>query len=536
MAHRLSMDKVQAIQHLRSLGWSLRRIAESLGVDRKAVRRHLRLPDAKGTQAPTGEAPTGSPISKGTQAPTGSDEIDEAAVEEAPTGGRAAPPRPGRSECEPFRETILEMLRGGLHARRVYQDLVADHGFAGRYWSVRRFVRTLRRTSEPPFRRIEVEPGEEAQIDFGVGAKYTDHEGRRRKCHVLRVVLSHSRKGYSEVVPRQTTECFIRALENAFHHFGGVPRTLNIDNLRAAVTKADWYDPELNRKVLSFCEHYGTVMLPCRPRTPRHKGKVERGIDYVQENALRGRVFESLAAENEALLRWETTVADTRIHGTTKRHVGRHFLEVERTALRALPPSRFPFFKEGRRKVGRDGHVEVEGAYYSLPPEYLGRTVWARWDSRLVRLFDHEWRQVAVHVRVERGRFSTPRAHIASEKISGVERGAAYLLGKAGEIGPLTARWAESMLTSRGVAGVRVLLGLLSLAKRHPEERIERACDLAWRQQLDRLRSIRALLARDVEPPRQELMFELTEDHPLIRPLSEYQRIVHNAIQEGAGQ
>ncbi|MBK8915102.1 MAG: transposase [Phycisphaerales bacterium] len=94
-------------------------------------------------------------------------------------------------------------------------------------------------------------------------------------------------QGYSEVVERQTTDNFIRCLENAFQHFGGVPRMLVIDNLKAAVTKADWFDPELNPKLQAFAEHCGTVIVPTRPYTPRHKGKVERGVDYVQENAQR---------------------------------------------------------------------------------------------------------------------------------------------------------------------------------------------------------------------------------------------------------
>lgn len=295
---------------------------------------------------------------------------------------------------------------------------------------------------------------------------------------------------------QQTTEHFIRALENAFLHFGGVPRTLVIDNLRAAVTRADWFEPELNRKVVSFCEHYGTTILPCRPRMPRHKGKVERGVDYVQENALRGRTFESLAAQNAALLRWETTVADTRIHGTTKRHVGKCFLEVEKTALSFLPQERFPCFEEGRRKVHRDGHVEIAGAYYSLPPEYVTREVWARWDLRVVRLFNSRWEQIAMHARVEAGRFATNTSHIASEKITGVERGTAFLLGRVGLIGPHSARWAQAMLTHRGIAGVRILQGLVGLTCKHTSEELETACDLAWRHQAYHLRVVRKLLER----------------------------------------
>ena len=90
-------------------------------------------------------------------------------------------------------------------------------------------------------------------------------------------------------------------LEGAFRHFGGVPRRLVLDNLKPAVKKADWFDPEINPKVRSFGEHYGTVFLPTPPYTPRHKGKVERGVDYVQENALRGRSFPGLEEQDRSL-------------------------------------------------------------------------------------------------------------------------------------------------------------------------------------------------------------------------------------------
>ena len=134
----------------------------------------------------------------------------------------------------------------------------------------------------------------------------------------------------------------ILCLENAFRHFGGVPKTIVPDNLKAAVIKADWYDPDLNPKLRSFCEHYSCALLPTKPRTPWHKGKVERGVDYVQENALKGRTFSSLREQNEHLLNWESVVADTRIHGTTKKQVLKVFEEHERPALQPLPLERFP--------------------------------------------------------------------------------------------------------------------------------------------------------------------------------------------------
>jgi hypothetical protein len=396
---------------------------------------------------------------------------------------------------------------------------------------VRRFLARLGRKQELPFRRMECGPGEEAQVDFGRGATLVDADGSRRYPHVFRIVLSYSRKGYSEAVLRQNTENFLRCLENAFVYFGGVPQRIVLDNLKAAVTQADWFDPELNPKARSFAQHYGTVFLPTKPRMPRHKGKVERGVGYVQGNALKARTFASLAEENQFLLEWEQTVADVRVHGTTRRPVGKTFVQVERPALLPLPVARFPCFSEGRRHVNRDGHIEVERAYYSVPPEYLARPVWVRWDSRLVRIFNLKMEQIAMHAKREPGRFSTNERHIASEKITGVERGTTWLLQRVRLIGPQATRWAEAMLQERGVEGVRVLQGLLSLTKRHRSEQLEHACELAYSYGAYRLRTLRQLIDRDL-PKQQEFAF--MDEHPLIRPLSEYRQFVHDAFQKGA--
>jgi hypothetical protein len=301
-----------------------------------------------------------------------------------------------------------------------------------------------------------------------------------------------------------------------------------LDNLHAAVSKADWFDPELNPKMRAFGSHYGIAVLPTKPYTPRHKGKVERGIDCVQENALKSRTFTSLDEQNCFLLDWEKSVADTRIHGTTRQQVGARFA-AERAALQPLPLERSPCFQEARRVVHRDGHIEIGRAYYSVPPEYLSRRVWARWDGRLVRVFNDKWEQIAVHARHEPGRFSTATQHIASRKISGVERGAAWLLGQVRRLGPHSLRWAEAMIAARGVEGVRVLQGLLSLAHRHPADAIERACDVASSHGAYQLRTLRALLERAA--PRQEQL-PFLEEHALIRPLSDYGQFVHDSFQK----
>jgi transposase len=512
MANRLKMALQNAIIALWKRGWSYRRIARELDVHRDTVSGHVR--HVAGESKPA--------IST---AGSGGSEVSKAAISTAGFPGR-------RSHCELYRELIDEKLEAGLSAQRIYQDLRHEHGFTASYESVKRFVARLGKVNNLPFRRMEREPGMEAQVDFGKGAPIHSPDGRRRRSHVLRPVLSCSRKGYSEAVFRQTTENFIRCLEDAFWDWGGVPATLVIDNLRAAVSNPDWFDPELNPKMESFCRHYGTVILPARPYMARHKGKVERGIGYVKDNALKGRVFKSLEEQNQFLQHWERQVADKRIHGTTRKQVEKVFEEIERPALLPLPRERFPYFKEAQRRVHRDGHVEVEKAYYSVPPEYVGREVWVRWDSRILRVFNTRFEEIGVHAKKEPGRFSTAPAHIASEKISAVERGATALLRRTTLIGPNACKWAETMLEARGVRGVRVLQGLLSLVRKYEAGEVDRACECALSYGAFRLKSLRTLLKRS---QKQESL-EFIDEHPVIRGMAEYGRLVRVSFSEEGGK
>lgn len=538
MSNRLSMAQTQAIQALAATGQSNRAISRALGVDRGTVAKTLSQIQ---NQPPIWEAPTGSgDVPTGFQdvdhvEQTGLTQVAESDVETCSPGipanststtVDAETPVGSRSECDAWREDIIRKLEQGLTSQRIWQDLVDEYGFAAKYHSVRRYVSKLQKKTPQLVRRMEVAAGAEAQVDFGTGAwiTFTDAatgKTSRRRSWVFRIVLSHSRKAYSEAVFHQNAEAFIGALENSFRYFGGVPKTLVIDNLKAAVKQADWYDPEIHPKLQSFAQHYGTVFLPTKPYTPEHKGKVEAGVKYVKNNGLKGHEFTSLDAENKHLLEWEDRVADTRLHGTTKRQVRQHFEEIERPALLALPVERFPSFHEGRRSVNRDGHCEVAKAYYSAPPEFVGRDVWVRWDSRLVRLFNEKWEQVAVHARAEPGRFKTDSNHIPKKRVSCIERGANALLKELAIVGNGVKDWSEAMLQARGVEGIRVLQGLKALASKHDATALNAACETAMSYGALRLRTIRKLLETSNEVKLQT-QFDFLEEHPVIRPLSDY--------------
>jgi len=595
MANEIKMEQHQAIIGLWRQGWSYRRIAAELHIDRETVSRHVKaLGGLAGPGPTTPPAPDGSnatiliagstglaaggsdgerlcpaepgggtvtgaiesnatiPIAGSAGLATGGSDGDHLSPAEAGLavasgagGANATTSIAGsalgqanssdsaagrRSLSASFRAVIIEGLDKGLTAQRIWQDLRDVHEFTGGYLSVQRFVRRLREATPLPFRRMECEPGAEAQVDFGKGAPLVRANGKPSRPHLFRIVLSHSRKAYSEVVPRQTTELFLRCIENAFWYFGGVPRTLVPDNLKAAVLNADWFDPELNPKIVAFCEHYGTVLLPTRPRTPRHKGKIERGVGYAQSNAVKGRTFASLAEQNAFLQEWESNIADTRIHGTTRQQVAAAFAR-EKPALLPLPAGRFPCFQEARRIVNRDGHVEVAKAFYSAPPEFVGRTLWARWDAQTVRLFDEQLKQVAIHARREPGQFATAASHIAPAKRSGLERGAASWLASVHRIGAHAGEWGQAVLQQRGVPGTRVLMGLVSLTGTYSAQTIDRACRVAVSHGAYHLQVIRKLLKRS-EPVAEQQMLPFIDEHEVIRPLSEYGKLVETAFDQ----
>jgi transposase len=502
--NQLAVSLQHSIATLAAKGWSSRKIARELGVDRETVHRYRPAPDSKPAIPPTGS-------------------VDAADSKPAivPAGSKTGRP----SQCEPFSAVIEAALLAGLSAQRIYQDLVTERQFTGGYDAVKRFVRRWSQRTEPPFRRMECAPGQELQVDFGLGA-WVLEAGKRRRPHLFRAVLSHSRKAYSEVVWRQTTESFLRCLENAFRYFAGVPATVVIDNLKAGVLQADWYDPELNPKLEEFARHYGTVILPTKPAMPRHKGKVESGVKYAQNNAVKGRSFESLTAQNSFLLDWERNVADTRIHGTTRRQVGKIFEAVERPALQPLPASLFPVFEEARRTVHRDGHVEFKKAYYSAPPEYVGRQVWVRQETRLLRIYNSRREQIALHALAEPGKFTTDPAHLHSRKRHIIERGADHLLDRCRRIGPLSGTWAEAMHQTRGPQSLRVMQGLLQLAEKHSAAELEKAAAVATHHGTWRLRDLKRLLAL----PGNVVQMDFLESHPLIRSLEAY-RIELNSNQ-----
>jgi transposase len=433
---------------------------------------------------------------------------------------RWAPGRaPSASACEPYRELIERSLSLGRNAMAIWQDLVDDHGFRSSYASVKRFVGKLR-DSVPVEARVVIHtaPGEEAQADYGDGPMVRDRAtGKYKRTRLFVLTLGYSRKSVRLLVWKSSTQTWAELHEQAFRRLGGAVRVMVLDNLREGVVTPDIYDPTLNPLYRDVLAYYGAVALPCRVRNPDRKGKVESGVGHAQMTPLRGLRFEGLEQAQAYLDRWEERWADTRIHGTTKRQVAAMFAE-EKPSLLPLPLEPFRFYRFGERTVNLDGAVEVEAAYYGAPPGWIGRKVQVQWDGLHVRiLHPTTGRLLREHLRTRRGCHRIEERDRSSRTPQTTEA----LLRRAHFAGTHIGTLCEQIHRTDGPPGVRRILGVLSLAKKHGVAVVEDAAQAALEVGAPSYRFVRRYLER-----RPSLPVTLRQVDPLIRQLTLYRDLI----------
>jgi len=297
-----------------------------------------------------------------------------------------------------------------------------------------------------------------------------------------------------------------------------VPAVVRLDNLKSGVLRACFYDPDLNEVYAAFARHWNFTPLPIQPRRPQENGKQERSGGYVKGNALKGHRFDSLEVHNAHLQHWNRTIARLRIHGTTRRQVWTHFVEVERAALRPLAADPFPIFSCGERTVHPDGHVEVDGSYYPVPVRLLGDLVRVQWDAHLVRVY-HRDALVMVHAHVPAGHYAPMPGQRTPEATTRQQAFIAQLLGRCARVGGPLQQWAAAALEDRGVRAIRLIQGVLGLTRTLPREAVLRAATTALTHRLFRYQQL-ARLATHAAPAQPSL--PLVADDPSIRPLTDY--------------
>src|SRR2546426_283676 len=527
MSNVLGDNKQQQVLALGRLGWSLRRIEEAPAVRGETASAYLKAAGipVRGRGGRPGVWPP-KPATTGevSTAPAPPKPATTATVSTDP--GLPSPPgrAPSASACEPYYELIIEALGHGRNAVAIWQDLVDDHGFAARYASVRRFVLRLRGRAPAEARVvITTAPGEEGQVDYGDGGPMVRDRstGKYRRTRLFVLTLGCSRKSVRLLVWRSSAQIWAQLHERAFRRLGGTVRVIVLDNLKEGVLTPDIYDPALNPLYRDVLAHYGVVALPCRVGDPDRKGKVEAGVGHAQKTPLKGLRFESLDEAQAYLDQWELRWADTRIHGTTKRQVAAMFAE-EKPSLLPLPIEPFRYYQYGDRTVHLDGCIEVEAAYYSLPPGWIGKLVKAQWDGLHVRILHPGTHQLLrEHVRQQRG---LHRIRI-EDNPKKTPSSTAQLLARAARAGSHIGTFCEAIHRHQGELGVRRILGVLSLAKKFGVSATDDACAAALELGIHEYRFIRRYLERQPQ-------LTLRQVDPLIRELIQYRDLINLKTQE----
>lgn len=481
-AERLQTMDIHAILRLVRAGKSNRYIADNLHIDRRTVANYRQIFHQQ--QLLTGDLPDLETLHHllAAQAP-------------AVTKGR-------RSSLTDWEEQITQLLEQGLKPRLIYQKLSADPEFTASESAVYRYVRHLRPKPVRATIRVETPPGQEGQVDFGkAGLLWDPIQQRLRPAWVFTMVLSWSRHMFVAFVFDQSSGTWLNCHRHAFEFFGGVAERLKIDNLKAAITKACFDDPQVQRAYAECAEHYGFRIDPCRPRTPQHKGKVERGgIAYVQTSLLpllpEGC---SLPEANARARQWVLTTAGQREHGTT--HVAPLVrFATEREKLLPLPPTAFIPSLWKRVTLHRDCYVVFEKSYYSAPFRLIGQTLQLRATPTQVELYNSDFHLVALHSRaVEPGTRRTITDHLPPEKVAGWQLERETLCLAAQNVGPATAKAVTLLLAERPLERSGMVQRILKLATLYSPERLEAACERGLYFDDVHYRTLKRILQRGLE-------------------------------------
>jgi transposase len=381
---------VQEIQELKTQGLSLRAISELTGYDRKTIRRYL----VAGNTAPV-------------------------------YGPRPSAP----SKLDLFKPYLEERMRAGVWNAQVLLRELRQKNYRGGYTILKDWLHPQREAAQVvAVRRFETAPGKQAQVDWGhLGSVW--HQGRQRKIWGFAMTLGYSRRMMAEAATDQKLGTLLRMHEAAFEEWQGVPEEILYDRMKTVWTGTDERGEIVwNTVFLDFARYWGFTPRLCRPYRAQTKGKIESGVKYIRRNflcGLQGREPGSLTDFNAQLREWVVTVANQRVHGTTREQV---LLRWDGDQFSLQPVNGrlpYPYVDDELRKVARDAYVSWQGSRYSVPWRYAGNPVWVRQRGADIEvLFGSE--RIAVHAQAERRhQVITRRDHH-----EGIPLGAASCSGK----------------------------------------------------------------------------------------------------------
>lgn len=513
-AERVTMRKIKDILRLKwACGLSNRQVAASCGVARSTVAETLYRAKAAGVSWPL-------PV-----------DLDETQLE-ARLYPSAPPPTSLPRAVPEWAALHQELTRKGVTLALLWQEYKAAHPNGYQYSRFCDLYGAWRASLDRCLRQ-EHRAGEKLFVDYaGQTVPVQDRRtGEIRQAQIFVAVWGASNYTYTEATWTQTLPDWIGAHVRAFAFFGGVPQLVVPDNLRAGVTKACRYEPELNPTYAALAHHYGVAVIPARVRKPRDKAKVEAGVLLVERwilARLRHQPFFSLAELNTALagcLDRLNTRPFKKLPGCRQAQ----FETVDRPALQPLPIEPYVYAEWRTARVNIDSHVEIEGHYYSVPSALVHRALDIRFTATTVECF-HKNQRVASHARsAERGRHTTVTAHLPSAHQRYLAWSPSRLIRWAETVGPATAAVVDTLLTRRRhpEQGYRSCLGVLRLAREYGPARLEAACHRAQVLEAFAYKSVQSILKTglDQQPipaPAPTVSLPLEHDH--LRGTTYYQQ------------
>ncbi len=431
------------------------------------------------------------------------DELDDAELEARLFPSAGLPPARARPLPD-WREVHRELRRTGVTLQLLWIEYRERHpdgyGYTQFVEHYRRWARHL-----DVVMRHDHRAGEKLFVDYpGATIPIVDPEtGEIRGAQLFVAALGASSYTYAEATASQALPDWCGAHVGAFEFYEGVPAILVPDNLKAGVTRADRYEPELNRTYAELAAHYGCAIIPARPFKPRDKAKAETSVLLATRwivAALRNRTFFSLAEANVAIrerLEWLNNRPFKKLPGSRRTM----YEELDRPALRPLPARRFEYAVWTRAKVNIDYHVEVDRHWYSVPYRLVGERAEVRLGATTVEVFVGG-RRVASHLRSQaRGRHTTDPGHMPESHRRHLEWSPSRIVRWASQTGPSTGALAAAILESRPhpEQGYRSCLGILRLGRRYGPERLEAACGRALAIGARSYRSVDSILKRGLD-------------------------------------
>jgi transposase len=502
---RIHMNHLRDLIRRLSVGESERRIARDMNLSRQTVGKYHKMARQAGYLDPGAMLP------------------DDATLQKKLGPG----PQPPKiiSSVEPFGEIVKTLRQQEVEMVAIWQRLKDDHGYRGSYSAIRRYVQHLEPQRREVYARVQTKPGEELQVDFGsVGPLFDPATGRIRPAYVFVATLGYSRHQYAELVFDQKVVTWIGLHRRALEYFGGVPVRVVPDNLKAAVLKVLVQDAVLGEAYRQMALHYGFMISPTIPYTPRHKGKVESGVHYVQRNFMAGQQFADIQHANRCLQVWIREVAGVREHGTTHQAPLSLFKAFEQAALLPLPVEAFSLCEIRTAKVHPDCHVVVAGSFYSAPYGYVGQTLDVYVRERVIELYQGQ-KLVTTHVRCPRaGQWQTRLEHYPEHKAAYLQRTPDFCRQAAVRLGPATGQVVADLLNDRPLDRLRSVQAILRLEETVGAKRLEAACaravyygDLRYRRVKDILNA-----ALDHEPLPETAAGQPAVSHTFARPASDF--------------